>query len=165
MTEDLTKKLPQTDSEKLTLILTTVQSLTVRVDSIDSRLQRVESRLEGVDSRLEGVDSRLQVVEQTMSDARPVWQLLLTNVTQLQEGQRTLHDGQRRLEQRFGHLEERFGRLEQGQESLRSELKAFRRVVDHRFLVLSGTVLARYTELEQRVTRLELNSSPPNSQT
>lgn len=151
MNDDLIEQRLQTADEKLTLILTTVQSLSAHVDSIDSRLQRVE---------------------QTVDDARPVWQLVLTNVAHLQEGQRRLEDRFQHLEHRFGHLEDRFGhledrfgRLEQGHDSLCSELKAFRRVVDHRFLVLSGSVLARYTELEQRVTRLELNSSPPNSQT
>jgi hypothetical protein len=144
MSEDLTKTLPSSDSEKLTLILTTVQSLTVRVDGIDSRLQRVE---------------------QTMDDARPVWQLLLTDVAHLREGQLQLEAGQRRLEQGYGRLDERCGRLEEGLESLHTELRAFRRGVDHRFLILSGTVLNRYTDLEQRVTLLELNSHPPNTET
>jgi septation ring formation regulator EzrA len=150
MNEDLTKTL-QSQDEKLTLILTTVQSLTVRVDSIDSRLQHV--------------DSRLQRVEQTIDDARPVWHLLLTDVAHLREGQLQLEAGQRRLEEGQRRLEERSGRLEEGQEGLRSELHAFRRRVDHRFLILSGSVLSRYNELEQRVTHLELNSTPPNIET
>ena len=35
MSEDLTQKLPRTDSEKLTLILTTVQNLDTRVTNIE----------------------------------------------------------------------------------------------------------------------------------
>ena len=130
MSQDLTKTLPPTDSEKLTLILTTVQSLTVRVDGVDSRMHRVE---------------------QTLDDSRPVLQKLVTDVGHLQIDITHLKEGQRRLEE--------------GQESLRSDLKAFRRNFDHRFLILSGSVLSRYTELEQRVTHLELSSTPPNTET
>ena len=151
MSEDLTKNLPQSADEKLTLILTTVQSLTVRVNTVDSRLTRFE---------------------ETLEDVRPVWQLLITDVAHLRQGQLILEASQRRLEERFGGLEERFGGLEErfggleeGLGSLRSEVREFRRVVDYRFLILSGTVLERYNKLEQRVTRLELNSNPPNTQT
>ncbi len=162
MSEDLTKTPLPSDSEKLTLILKTVQSLTVRADSVDSRLNRFE---------------------ETLEDVRPVWQLVVTDVAHLRDGQLLLEKGQRRLEEQFGHLEERFGhlegrfghlegrldeqcgRLEEGLEGLRSEVKEFRRFVDYRFLVLSGTVLDRYNKLEQRVTHLELNSNPPNTET
>ena len=130
MTADLTKQLAQAADEKLTLILTVVQSLTIRVDSIDSRVQNVDSRLQNVDSRLQNVDSRLRSVE--------------TTVDHLKEGQR---------------------RLEEGQAALRSDLLAFRKRVDYRFMILSGNVLERYTNLEQRVTVLELNSNPPNNET
>lgn len=116
MSKDLTPKLPPSADEKLDLILTTVLSMTVRVDSIDSRLHRVE----------EGQRT-------------------------LEEGQRTLVDGQRRLEL--------------GQEVLRSEVEALSRSVKHRFLILSGQVQASYNNLEKRVTVLEANNNPPNSQT
>lgn len=137
MSEDLTKTLPPNIDDKLTLILTTVESLTLRVDSVDSRLRRFE---------------------ETLDDVRPVWQLLVTDVGHLRQGQLLLEAGQRRLE-------DRCKRLDEGQESLRSEVREFRRVVDYRFLTLSGTVLERYMKLEQRVTRLELNSNPPNTET
>ena len=42
MNTELTTQLSVSDSDKLSLILTTVQSLTVRVDNIDSRLLRVD---------------------------------------------------------------------------------------------------------------------------
>ena len=76
-----------------------------------------------------------------------------------------LKEGQGRLEQRMGGLEERMGGLEEGQETLRSELTAFRRRVDHQFLTLSGTVEKRYREHDQRITQLETNANPANSQT
>lgn len=148
MTENLTQQLPQTADEKLTLILTIVQSLTIRVDNIDSRLQRVE---------------------QTVGESRPILQRLVIDVEHLKEGQRRLEERHDRLEERHGRLEGRLEaglqQLKEGQEALRSDLLAFRKRVDHRFLVLSGDVLARYIKLEQRVTILELGSTPPNSQT
>jgi chromosome segregation ATPase len=178
MSQDLTKKL-QSQDEKLTVILTTVQSLTVRFDSIDSRLQRVE---------------------QTVDDARPVLQLLVTNVAQLQEGQRRLEEGYGRLEEGYGRLEEGYGRLEEGygrleegygrleegygrleegqrrleercgsleggQKRLRSDLTDFRRHVDLQFRTLSGEVEGRYREHDQRIARLETNANPPNTET
>jgi predicted nucleic acid-binding Zn-ribbon protein len=151
MTEDLTKKLPQSADEKLTLILTTVQSLTVRVDSIDSRLRRVE---------------------ETIDDARPVWQLLIIDIAHLREGQLILERGQRRLEEGQRRLEERCGRLEEGQKSLEerqkslhSDLTVFRRRVDQQFLTLSGTVESRFREHDQRITRLETNTNQADTQT
>jgi hypothetical protein len=82
MSEDLTKTIPQSADEKLTLILTTVLSMTVRVDSIDSRLGRV--------------DEKLGQVEQTVDKA-------VADVAQLQEGQRRLEgcveEGFRRLDE------------------------------------------------------------------
>jgi predicted nucleic acid-binding Zn-ribbon protein len=151
MTEDLTKKLPQSADEKLTLILTTVQSLTVRVDSIDSRLRRVE---------------------ETIDDARPVWQLLIIDIAHLREGQLILERGQRRLEEGQRRLEERCGRLEEGQKSLEerqkslhSDVTAFRRRVDQQFLTLSGTVESRFREHDQRITRLETNTNQADTQT
>ena len=151
MTEDLTKKLPQSADEKLTLILTTVQSLTIRIDSIDSRLQRVE---------------------ETIDDARPVWQLLIIDIAHLREGQLILERGQRRLEEGQRRLEERCERLEEGQKSLEerqkslhSDLTAFRRRVDQQFLTLSGTVESRFREHDQRITRLETNTNRADTQT
>lgn len=70
MNNDLTKEVPQSADEKLTLILTTVLSMSVRVDGIDTRLQRVE----------EG--------QRTLE----------AGVARLDEGQRTLEAGQQRLE-------------------------------------------------------------------
>jgi len=76
-----------------------------------------------------------------------------------------LKEGQGRLEERMGGLEERMGGLEEGQESLRSDLTALRRRMDHQFMKLSGEVEKRYREHDQRITRLETNANPANSQT
>lgn len=148
MSQDLTQQLLQTADEKLTLILTIVQSLTIRVDNMDSRLLRVEH---------------------TVDEGRPILQRLVVDVEHLKEGQRRLEERHDRSEERHGRLEGRLEgglrQLKEGQEALRSDLLAFRKRVDYRFMVLSGNVLSKYLELEQRVTILELNSNPPNSQT
>ena len=61
MSEDLTQKLPKSDSEKLTLILTTVQAF-------EDRVQRLE-----------------QQVAEKRYDTRPIWEKLVIDIAQLQE--------------------------------------------------------------------------------
>lgn len=74
MSEDLTKKLPQSDSEKISLILTTVQHLETRVDNLERK------------------------VEERLYDTRPIWEKVVADIAQLQAGQMQLHEGQQRLE-------------------------------------------------------------------
>jgi len=69
MSEDLKSKIPQGTDEKLDLILTTVLSMTVRVDSIDSRLHRVEEgqrTLEEGVQRLEDGQRRLELGQEVL---------------------------------------------------------------------------------------------------
>ena len=80
MSEDLTKKFPQSADEKLTLILTTVQSLTDRVDKLEQRFDSLEQK----------VDERLY-------DTRPIWQKVVVDITQLQGTVEQLHKGQETL--------------------------------------------------------------------
>jgi hypothetical protein len=54
MSENLTDKLPKTDSEKLNLILSTTQNLEQRFEKLEDRVQNFETRVYGIDSRLEG---------------------------------------------------------------------------------------------------------------
>lgn len=77
MSEDLTRKLPTTDSEKIDLILTTVLSL-------ERRLEKLEIRVDNVDSRLERLE---QEVEQRFYDTRPIWHRVVADIAQLQAGQ------------------------------------------------------------------------------
>jgi|SRR5687767_148957 len=123
MSEDLTKKLPETDSENLMLVLSTVQALAASVETVKMDigfLQRGQLRLEQKHEKL------------------------VADIAQLQEGQ---------------------GRLEEGQQSLRFDVRAMRDDMNYRFLILSGNTLADIRHLHERVTRLELNQNPPNSQT
>ena len=73
MSEDLTRKLPSTDSEKLSLILTTVQNLETRVDNLEKK------------------------VEERLYDTRPIWQKVVAGIAQLHEGQQRLEGGVREI--------------------------------------------------------------------
>lgn len=112
MSEDLTKKLPQSDSEKLTLILVTVEKLSERVEKLEARRY----------------------------DTRPIWENVLADMAHLQEGQLALG----------------------------TEIRAMRRDIFNRFVVLNNTLLdirADHHDLHERVSRLELGHRPPNSET
>ncbi len=87
MSEDLTKKLPRTDSEKLNLILTTVQSL-------DKRLEKLELRVDKIESRLQHLEEK---VEQRLHDTRPIWHKVVADIAQLQAGQDSLRAEMREL--------------------------------------------------------------------
>ena len=63
MSEDLTKKLPISDSDKLNSILTTVQAMETRLGKLE---QKVEDRLH---------------------DTRPIWHKVVADIAQLQTGQ------------------------------------------------------------------------------
>ena len=61
MSEDLTQKLPKSDSEKLTIILTTVQTL-------ENRIHRLE-----------------QQADEKRYDTRPLWEKLEADIAELNE--------------------------------------------------------------------------------
>ena len=87
MSEDLTKKLPRTDSEKIALILATVQNLDTRVDNIDPRLTKLEQRFDNLEKK----------VEERLYDTRPIWQKVVADIAQLQEGQNRLEGDVREI--------------------------------------------------------------------
>jgi len=113
------------------------QTADEKLTLILTTVQSLTTRVDHIDLRLQHVDSRLQNVDSRL----------------------------RSVEHTVEHLKEGQRRLEEGQGALRSDLLAFRKSVDYRFMILSGNVHNKYLELEQRVTILELNSNPPNSQT
>src|SRR5689334_22251743 len=130
MSEDLTKKL-QSQDEKLTLVLSTVEAVALRVDNLAVHVDNFE-----------------QTVNARLYDSRPILQMMATDIAQLQRGQQRLEQSFLHLEQGFLHLGEGQRRVEEGFEGLRSEVRAFRKSVDYRFLTLSGSVLKRYNDLE-----------------
>ena len=161
MSEDLTKKLPKTDSEKLNLILTTTQNLEKRfdkletkVESIDSRLEKIELRVEKIELRVEkielrveNIDSRLQVLEETVElrlhDTRPIWHRVVADIAQLQVGQQ---------------------RLEEGLHKLNSTV----RDVSRDQIVINDSLRGIQLDLhtfDERLHRCEMNQRPSNSST
>ena len=122
MSEDLTKQLPQSADEKLTLILTTVRALTGRVESAES--------------------------------LRPLLHKVVDDISQLREGQ---------IEIRADILQ-----LQEGHSALSTEVRALRRDIDHQFGNLYGKLVdieIEHRDIHDRVTRLEINRIPPNTQT
>jgi chromosome segregation ATPase len=87
MSEDLTKKLPKSDSEKLNEILTTIHNLEGRFDKFEGRFEKLESRVTGIESRLQHLE---QTLEQRLHDTRPIWHKVVADIAQLQEGQNAL---------------------------------------------------------------------------
>lgn len=148
MSEDLTKKLPKTDSEKISLILTTVQNLETRVDNIDLRLTNLEQRFDRLEQRLDNLE---QKVEERIYDTRPIWQKVVADIALLQEGQARLQEGQTRLE---GEVH---------------EIKVAMREISYQVGGFGDTlykVLGKNRELEERVRDLEPQpKNPTNSQT
>jgi predicted nuclease with TOPRIM domain len=148
MSEDLTKKLPQTDSEKISLILTTVQHLETRVDKIDLRLTNLEQRFDRLEQRIDRLEQRFdnleQRVEERLYDTRPIWQKVVADIAQLQEGQTRLE----------GEVH---------------EIKVSMRDISFQVSGFGDTlykVLGKNRELEERVRDLERQpKNPPNSQT
>src|SRR6476660_5283572 len=95
MSEDLTKKLPKSDTD---LILKAIQNLETRVGGIDSRIQSLESRFQGLESRFQGLEQKVEHLEKTVEerlyDTRPNWHKLVADIGELQAGQQRLEKGQ-----------------------------------------------------------------------
>ena len=84
MSEDLTKKLPQTDSEKLNVILTTVQSLEKRIDHLE------------------------QEADERRYDTRPLWEKLVADIGDLKE---SLHSELRGIKSEIGGIKSEIGEI------------------------------------------------------
>ena len=87
MSEDLTKKLPKSDSEILLLILTTTQQLELRFDKLETQVENIDTRLEGLEEK----------VELRLHDTRPIWHKVVAEIAELQAGQKRLEEGFREL--------------------------------------------------------------------
>ena len=71
MSEDLTKKLPTSDSDKLTSILTTVRNLETRLAALE------------------------QKVEEKLHDTRPIWQKVVTDIAEVRAEVHDIRTSQR----------------------------------------------------------------------
>ncbi len=91
MSEDLTQKLPRSNNDTLSLILTIVQSL-------DKRLEILEHRVENIESRLQHLEEK---VEERLHDTRPIWQKVITDIAEVRaevhDVRTSQRDGLRRM--------------------------------------------------------------------
>jgi hypothetical protein len=96
MSEDLTKKLPKSDTDR---ILTAIANLETYVrTSIDNLVTWIS----GIDSRLRGLE---QKVEQRLYDTRPIWQKVIADISHLQTGQDAIGADLRQVKLRLDRLE------------------------------------------------------------
>ena len=112
---------------------------------------------QNTDDKLDLILTTVQVLTDRVESAeslRPLLHKLVDDVAHLREGQ---------IEGRTDILQ-----LHEGQRALSTEVRALRRDVDHQFGNLYGKLVdieIDHRDIHDRVTRLELNSNPPNSQT
>ena len=171
MTEDLTKQLPETDSEKLTLILTGVQALTGRVESVESLRPLLHQVVDDVSQLREGQVELRSDVSQIRTDISQLQEgqiELRKDVSQLREGQIELRKDVSQLREGQIELRKDVLQLHEGQRALSTEVRALRRDVDNRFGELYGKLTHMqidHRDVHDRVTRLELNSTPTNTET
>jgi chromosome segregation ATPase len=150
MSEDLTQKLPETDSQKLTLILTSVQELKGRVESAESLRPLLHKVVDDISQLREGQTELRTDISEIHTDISEI----RSDVSQLREGQ---------IELRADVL-----KLEEGQRALSTEVRALRRDIDHQFSNVHTKLIEigiDHRDMHDRVTRLELNTNPPNTQT
>jgi chromosome segregation ATPase len=130
MSEDLTQKLPTSQDPTLAQILSAVQGLGTRLENLENRLGSLESRFDNLEKK----------VEERLYDTRPIWEKVLADIAQLQEGQR---------------------RLEEGQESLRKDVRDVRtelRDMNRKFSIFNDNLVqiqADYRDIYDRVRDLE----------
>jgi len=105
MSEDLTKKTPDTESDLLTLILTIVKKLdkheTILTLILD-RLDKLTSRVERLEIRVYAIEARFESFERTIKHS----------VHNLEGGQLVLNDAIRKINIGFLDVNERLQRLE-----------------------------------------------------
>ena len=87
MSEDLTRKLPKNDSDKLDLILTILQNLEGRLQKLEIWVDRFNLDFKSVEQKLDALE---QKVEERIYDTRPIWHKVVADIALLQNGQDSL---------------------------------------------------------------------------
>ena len=134
MSEDLTKKLPKNDSEKLSYIVIAVQDLTSRIQGLDKRVEVLDKKVEALDEK----------IEERLYDTRQIWEQVVANATQLQEGQQRIEEA-----------------LDVSRNESR-ETRTFLRDILRRMSIFNDTLVtiqADYRDIYDRVRHLELTNS------
>ncbi len=141
MSEDLTKRLPKSDSEKLTLIITTVEAL-------EARMLRLE-----------------QKVDERIYDTRPIWHKLVADISELQQGQAQLQRDRLNSSEVRSELQQ--GQVELGTLLLLETREIKQSIFDlyRGQTVLNDAVLKIHHDSQSRrpPSSAELKCNPPNS--
>lgn len=113
MSDDLTPKTPDTESDRLTLIVNIVKKLDKHetiLNLILDRLDKLTSGAEASQIRLYAIDARLESVERTIK----------RSVDNLESGRMVLNDAIRKINIGFLDVNERLQRLEPQQKPTNS---------------------------------------------
>jgi predicted RNase H-like nuclease (RuvC/YqgF family) len=127
MSEDLTRNLQGSQHDALAQILSAVQNLGTRLDSLEKK------------------------VEERLYDTRPIWEKVVEDIRQLQEGQTKLQTDVTQLQNNVTQLRE-------GQDSLRREVNTGLRDINRKFSISNDTLTqmqADYRDIYDRVRDLE----------
>ena len=141
MSEDLTKKLPQTDRDTILIAIKNLEAY-VR-GSVDNLVTWISS----VDSRLRGLE---QTVEERLYDTRPIWHKVVADICEIQTGQK---------------------RLEQSQSAMREqviELNSVVRTINRDQIVINDVIRQVHLDfhtLDERLHRFLTNRNSQNSST
>jgi uncharacterized protein YlxW (UPF0749 family) len=120
MSEDVTQNLSGSQNDALAQILSAVRNLGTRVDSLEKK------------------------VEERLYDTRPIWERVVEDIGQLQEGQ--------------SRLQSDVTQLREGQDSLRREVNTGLRDINRKFSIFNDTLTqmqADYRDIYDRVRDLE----------
>jgi chromosome segregation ATPase len=137
MSEDLTKKLPQTDSEKLNVILTTVQSLEKRIDRLE------------------------QEADERRYDTRPLWEKLVADIADLKE---SLHSEIGGIKSEIGGIKSEIGGIKSDIGEIKRSLRDLSRkqtVLNDSILQIHSDL----RDMDARLLALEGTHNQQNSST
>src|SRR3982751_2709398 len=104
MNKGLTTKVPQSDSDTLKLILTTVQNLDRRLTGLDVRFSSLETRFEKLETRFDRLEARFDRFE---AEIREDIRDLNKTVRNLSTNQTICNDTVRKMDHNFHDVFER----------------------------------------------------------
>ncbi|HKY45267.1 MAG TPA: hypothetical protein VJM50_19395 [Pyrinomonadaceae bacterium] len=161
MSEDLTKKLPMSDSDKLNAILTTVGVIDTRLTALEQKFTGLEQKFTALEQKFTGLEQKFTGLEQKFTgleqkftglekkvderlhDTRPIWHRLVADIGQLQVGQQQIEDSLLKLESTVRDISRDQIVMNDSLRRIQLDLHTF----------------------DERLHRCERNQRPPNSST
>jgi chromosome segregation ATPase len=132
MSEDLTDKLPKKNGEILTAIKnldehvgkidTRLANLEQKVDGLEKKFDGLEKKFDGLEKKFDGLEKKFdglekkfdglekkvdgldKKVDERLHDTRPIWQKVVTDIGELQTGQKRLEEGQSAMREQMIEL-------------------------------------------------------------